>query len=71
MARRRRGHDPSGTTWPRSTDDPAISMNGLETCMALSVATARHLQSAMMAICRMVSLRDILLHDLNEKDDAL
>ena len=57
------------------TDDPlTISMNeDLETCMALMRRHSfRHLPVCHEGqLVGMVSLRDILLHDLNEKDDEV
>jgi CBS domain-containing protein len=70
------GRDPRSTCMAEvMTDDPLAVGTGedLETCMALMRRHGfRHLP-----ICHegqlvgMVSLRDILLHDLNEKDDEV
>jgi CBS domain-containing protein len=70
------GHDPRSTCMAEvMTDDPlTISMNeDLENCMALMRRHGfRHLP-----VCHdgqlvgMVSLRDILLHDLDQKDDEV
>jgi len=70
------GRDPRSTCMAEvMTDDPLAVGTGedLETCMALMRRHGfRHLP-----VCHdghlvgMVSLRDILLHDLNEKDDEV
>ena len=70
------GRDPRSTCLAEvMTDDPlTISMNeDLENCMALMRRHGfRHLPVCHEGhLVGMVSLRDILLHDLNEKDDEV
>jgi CBS domain-containing protein len=70
------GRDPRSTCMAEvMTDDPlTISMNeDLENCMALMRRHSfRHLPVCHEGqLVGMVSLRDILLHDLNEKDDEV
>ena len=67
------GRDPRSTCMAEvMTDDPlTISMNkDLENCITLMRRHSfRHLP--VCHLVGMVSLRDILLHDLNEKDDEV
>ena len=70
------GRDPINTCMAEvMTDDPlTINMNeDLETCMALMRRHSfRHLPVCHEGqLIGIVSLRDILLHDLNEKDDEV
>jgi signal-transduction protein with cAMP-binding, CBS, and nucleotidyltransferase domain len=70
------GRDPGGTCMAEvMTDDPmTINMDEeLENCMALMRRHGfRHLPVCHEGhLVGMVSLRDILLHDLNEKDDEV
>lgn len=70
------GRDPGNTCMAEvMTDDPlTINMNEeLETCMALMRRHSfRHLPVCHEGqLIGIVSLRDILLHDLNEKDDEV
>jgi CBS domain-containing protein len=70
------GRDPRSTCLAEvMTDDPlTINMNeDLESCMALMRRNNfRHLPVCYEGqLVGMVSLRDILLHDLNEKDDEV
>jgi CBS domain-containing protein len=70
------GRDPRATCLAEvMTDDPLAVGTGedLETCMALMRRHGfRHLPVCHEGqLVGMVSLRDILLHDLNEKDDEV
>ncbi|HKV78476.1 MAG TPA: CBS domain-containing protein [Candidatus Sulfotelmatobacter sp.] len=70
------GRDPRSTCMAEvMTDDPLAVGTGedLETCMALMRRHSfRHLPVCHEGqLVGMVSLRDILLHDLNEKDDEV
>lgn len=70
------GRDPRSTCMAEvMTDDPLAVGTGedLETCMALMRRHGfRHLPVCHEGqLVGMVSLRDILLHDLNEKDDEV
>jgi CBS domain-containing protein len=70
------GRDPGSTCMAEvMTDDPLAVGTGedLETCMALMRRHGfRHLPVCHEGqLVGMVSLRDILLHDLNEKDDEV
>lgn len=70
------GRDPCSTYMAEvMTDDPLAVGTGedLETCMALMRRHGfRHLPVCHEGqLVGMVSLRDILLHDLNEKDDEV
>ena len=70
------GHDPRSTCMAEvMTDDPmTISMNeDIQNCMALMRRHSfRHLPVCHEGqLVGIVSLRDILLHDLNEKDDEV
>lgn len=70
------GRDPRSTCLAEvMTDDPLVVGTGedLETCMALMRRhNFRHLPVCHEGhLVGMVSLRDILLHDLNEKDDEV
>jgi CBS domain-containing protein len=70
------GRDPRSTYMAEvMTDDPLAVGTGedLETCMALMRRHGfRHLPVCHEGqLVGMVSLRDILLHDLNEKDDEV
>lgn len=70
------GRDPRSTCLAEvMTDDPLVVGTGedLETCMALMRRHGfRHLPVCHEGhLIGMVSLRDILLHDLNEKDDEV
>jgi len=70
------GRDPRATCMAEvMTDDPmAVSINeDLETCTTLMRRNGfRHLPVCHEGhVVGMVSLRDILLHDLNEKDDEV
>ena len=70
------GKDPAGTEVGQvMTEDPMIVQPGdpLETCMPLMRRRGfRHLPVCQGRELRgMVSLRDILLHDLDEKDDEV
>jgi len=70
------GRDPRSTCMAEvMTDDPLAFGTGedLETCMALMRRHGfRHLPVCHEGhLVGMVSLRDILLHDLNEKDDEV
>jgi CBS domain-containing protein len=70
------GRDPRATCMAEvMTDDPLTisTSEDLETCMALMRRhNFRHLPVCQDGLLvGMVSLRDILLHDLNEKDDEV
>jgi len=70
------GRDPRATCMAEvMTDDPLVVGTGedLETCMTLMRRHGfRHLPVCHEGhLVGMVSLRDILLHDLNEKDDEV
>lgn len=70
------GRDPRSTCLAEvMTDDPLVVGTGedMETCMALMRRHGfRHLPVCHEGhLIGMVSLRDILLHDLNEKDDEV
>ena len=70
------GRDPAGTVLAEvMTDDPlTVSMNeDIESCMAMMRRHGfRHLPVCHEGqLVGMVSLRDILLHDLDEKDDEV
>lgn len=70
------GRDPSATCMAEvMTDDPMTisTTENLENCMALMRRHGfRHLPVCHEGhLVGMVSLRDILLHDLNEKDDEV